>query len=107
MPTRPLRTYVSLKGDRGYTDLTFTGSTAYRLAPLVTPILEPDMTVHQTGKSAAVRIAVEGFQVSEAPEVSMPKVRAAFTACERLIRFYRRHRDTLDRAAAASVEERE
>jgi hypothetical protein len=61
MPARPQRTYVSLKGDRGYTDLTFTGSTAYRLAPLVTPILEPDMTVHQTGKSAAIRIAVEGF----------------------------------------------
>jgi hypothetical protein len=37
----------------------------------------------------------------------MPKVRAAFTASERLIRFYRRHRDALDRAAAASVEEQE
>jgi hypothetical protein len=84
-------------------DLTFTGSAAHLFSPLVQPHLENDMTVHQTGKSAAIRIRVEGFKVSEPPDTVLPKVRAAFAACVRLIRFYRQNREVLDKAASESV----
>jgi hypothetical protein len=103
MPARPRRIYVSFKGDRGFMDLTFTGSAARLFSPLVHPYLENDMTVHQTGKSAAIRIRVEGFEVSEPLGTVLPKVRAAFTACVRLIRFYRQNCKILDKAASESV----
>jgi hypothetical protein len=106
MPTRPRRIYISFKGDRGFIDLTFTGSTAHLFSPLVQPLLEDDMTVHQTGKSAAIRIRVEGFKVSEPTDAMLEKVRNAFSASTRLIRFYRQHRETLDRAASESVQSR-
>jgi hypothetical protein len=44
MPTRPRRIYISFKGDRGFIDMTFMGSTAHLFSPLVQPILEDDMT---------------------------------------------------------------
>jgi hypothetical protein len=103
MPTRPRRIYISFKGDRGFMDLTFTGSAAHLFAPLVRPILEDGMTVHQTGKSAAIRIRVEGFKISEPTNAVLEKVRKAFSASTRLIRFYRQHREALDRAASESV----
>lgn len=99
MPTRPRRIYVSFKGDRGFMDLTFTGSLVRLLAPLVRSFLEADMTVHQTGKSAAIRIRVEGFKIAEPRETVLFKVRSAFEACVRLIRFYRGNREILDKAA--------
>ena len=103
MPTRPRRVYISLKGDRGFIDLTFTSSLARLFSPLVKPLLENDMTVHQTGKSAAVRIVVEGFKVSEPEGAALSKVRAAFAASVRLVQFYRQHRETLNNAAAESL----
>ena len=99
MPTLPKRIYISFKGDRGFMDLTFSDSLAHELIHLVRPLLDPDMTVHQTGKSAAIRIAVDGFKVSESPATAMPKVRAAFIACERLINFYRDHRGEIERGS--------
>jgi hypothetical protein len=103
MPTRPLRIYVSFKGDRGFMDLTFTGCRSFRFEPLAKPLLERDMTIHQTGKSAAIRIKVDKFELSEPWETGQVRVRAAFAACERLIRFYRTHREALDRAASESL----
>lgn len=103
MPTRPRRIYVSLKGDRGFIDLTFTSSLARLLSPLVGPLLENDMSVHQTGKSAALRIVVEGFKVSEPKGAALSKVRAAFAASVRLVKFYRQHRDALNTAASDSL----
>jgi hypothetical protein len=103
MPTRPRHIYVSFKGDRGFMDLTFTGCAARLFSPLVQPHLENDMTVHQTRKSAAIRIRVEGFKVSEPLDTVLPKVRAAFAACVRLIRFYRQNCKILDKAALESV----
>ena len=90
-------------GDHGFMDLTFTGSLARLFSPLVRAVLEDDMTVHQTGKSAAIRIGVEGFRVSLPDEALMSKVRAAFAACVRLIRFYRQNREILDKAASESL----
>ena len=61
------------------------------------------MTVHQTSASAAVRIAVPGFQVSEGFNSALPKLRHAFEASCRLIEFYRRFRSELDRHANAAT----
>jgi hypothetical protein len=102
MPTMPQRFYVSFKGDRGQIDLTFTGSAAHRFHSQTVSILDQDMTVHQTGKSAAIRLQVDGFRTDESWQVAEPKLRAAFAASERLIKFYRANREALDSAAAAS-----
>jgi hypothetical protein len=103
MPTTPRHIYISLKGDRGFMDLTFTSALARLFSPLVKTILEPDMTVHQTGKSAAIRIVVEAFKVSEPNDAVLSKVRAAFAACVRLVRFYRQNKAKLDKAASESL----
>ena len=102
LPTKPRWTYVSLKGDRGRIDLTFTGSRVAPFADAVAPLLEPAMSIHQTGRSAAIRIGVEGFKPSEPLDIGLPKVRRAFAACATLIAFYRLHRKELDEAAQAS-----
>lgn len=102
MPTQPRRIYVRVKGDRGQMDLTFSGSRAEVLHELIQHLLEPDMTVHQTSGSAAVRLVVRGFDISEGVGAGLPRLRNAFVACERLIRFYRENRDELDLAAIRS-----
>ena len=99
MPTMPKRTYIRLKGDRGQIDLTFSNTTAHRFCPLVAGLLGVDMTIHQTAKSAAIRIEADGFEPSDGKEAGIPKVREAFTAAQRLIEFYRLHRSVLERAA--------
>lgn len=103
LPTTPQWTYVSLKGDRGYIDLTFTGSSAAAFFEDVSALLEPGMSIHQTGKSAAIRIEVEGFKTHEPLPTGIPKVRQAFAAAANLISFYRNHRLRLDQAAKNAV----
>jgi hypothetical protein len=103
LPTHPKWIYVSLKGDRGFVDLTFTDSLQRLFSPRVRPFLEDGMEIHQTGKSAAIRIEVVGFEVADPDEAAMSKVRAAFAACVKLIRFYRQNRAALDRAASESI----
>ena len=100
MPTMPRRIYVSFKGDRGYMDLTFSNCVANEFERRIRDILAPNMTVHQTANSAAIRLAVNAFTVSEPLEISMAKVREAFSACETLINFYRNHRVNLMGALA-------
>ena len=102
MPTMPHRIYVSVKGDRGHMDLTFSGAGAHRFHGLVSHLLERRMTVHQTGKSAAIRIQVSGFNPVETFERQVSTVRSAFEACADLIRFYRENRSVLDSACEAS-----
>ncbi len=103
MPTQPRRIYINAKCDRGYMDLTFSACLARLFAPQVGPILGDKMYVQQTGKAAAIRIEVAPFKICELNDAVLAKVREAFEACVRLIRFYRQNRETLDRAAAASV----
>ena len=102
-PKRPRYTSVLLKGSAGFVDLTFTGTLARLFSPLVRSLLEDDMEIYQTGKSAAIRLAAEGFEVGEPDEALMATIRAAFAKCVRLIRFYRQNRDVLDRAASESI----
>ncbi len=103
MPTQPRRIYISFKGDRGFMDLTFTACLARLFLPQVKNILDPRMTIHQTGKSAAIRINVEPFKICEPDDDVLAKVRAAFAGCVWLITFFRQHRETLVKAAGASL----
>ena len=101
MPGR--KVYVLLKGDRGFVDLTFTGSAAAPFAEAVAGLVEPGMSIHATGKSAAIRIVVEGFTPLEPVDEGLSKVRRAFEACSALVTFYRAHRTALDRAARDAI----
>jgi hypothetical protein len=98
MPTRP-RVGVPLKGFLGFIDLTFAGVLSRRFSPLVHPLLHRDMTVHQTGKSAAIRLVVESFKVSAVDEMALSKLRSAFASCVLLIHFYQTNQEVLDKAA--------
>lgn len=102
-PTQPKRIYVSFKGDRGQIDLTFSNTTAYLFQPVITNLLDSDMSVHQTSASAVIRIETTGFRIADGVAVGMPKVRAAFEASSRLIALYRRARVELDQAAKAAT----
>jgi hypothetical protein len=99
MPTQPKRIYVSFKGDRGQMDLTFSNVQAHRFSELVARFLDPDMTIHQTQASTAIRLKVEGFRIDEGLDVALLRAEKAFEVSERLIRFYRQHRSALDEAA--------
>jgi hypothetical protein len=103
LPSKPIWTYVSLKGDRGYIDLTFTGSSVSPFAEAVAPLLEPGMSIHPTGKSTAIRIEVDGFSPLDPLAAGLPKVRRAFAASAALITFYRMHRKELEHAAKAAA----
>lgn len=103
MPTQPRRIYVNCKGAFGQVDLTFSACLAGLFAPRVSAVLERDMYVQQTGKAAAIRIEVPSFEICEPNDAVLMKVRTAFSACVRLIRFYRQNRMLLNEAAAASL----
>jgi hypothetical protein len=102
MPTKPKWTYVAFKGDRGHIDLTFSNVEAARFQLSVAHLLDPDMTVHQTSASSVVRLVVSGFSVPAGIASEEEKVRAALSASERLVTFYRSNRGALDAAATAS-----
>ena len=99
MPTMPKRIYISLKGDRGFVDLTFTKTTAHRFHQQVNAMLTDGMSIHQTGEATAIRVETDGFAMTDEIELGLVRVRSAFSASARLIEFYRRNRDKLDRAA--------
>ncbi len=102
MPTRPVHIYLSFKGDRGFMDLTFSGCAVSLFSQRVQSILEPGMTMHATGRSTAIRITVDAIKVSSPDDAALMRVRAAFAASVRLIRFYRQNRQLLDQAAIES-----
>jgi hypothetical protein len=103
MPTQPRRIYVDCKGGFGHVDLKFSACLARLFAPRVFAVLEKDMHVRQAGKATAIRIEVPSFEVCEPNDEVLTKVRAAFGACVRLVRFYRQNRPLLNEAAAAAV----
>jgi hypothetical protein len=95
--------YVSLKGDKGLIDLTFGNTTAHVFDDRISSLLEEGMTVHQTGEAAAIRIKAPAFHVEDGIEVGLPKVKAAFEAASRLVKFYKGHSKELDQYAAAAT----
>ena len=90
LPTQPKHIYISLKADRGFVDLTFGNTKMPTFVAAVNDLLESKMTVHQTGASSAIRIAVPSFQVADGGDASRPKFVAAFTAASQLIEFLQR-----------------
>jgi hypothetical protein len=57
------------------------------------------MSVHQTGRSAVIRIETDGFTVADGIETGLPKVKKAFEATSQLIALYRRAGAELNQAA--------
>jgi hypothetical protein len=102
-PRRPWEIYVSLKGSKGRMDLTFSGSRNYLMHALVNDLLEPGMSLHQTGKSAAIHLETDPFSISDGPVIGETRIRPALAACARLIRFYRKNKQSLDEAARKSI----
>jgi hypothetical protein len=102
-PRRSKRVVIEFKGHLGQIDLTFGETAAYRFQPLVAHLLDPDMTVHQTGQSAAIRLVTPVISIADGILVGLPKVRAAFEASSRLIALYRLARVELDQRAAKAT----
>jgi hypothetical protein len=103
LPTQPKRVYISFKGDRGQIDLTFGHTAMHLFEPLVSDLLGPGMSLHQTEASSAIRIETEGFRIADGIETGLPRLKAAFEASSRLLSFYRGHRQRLDDAARAAT----
>jgi hypothetical protein len=103
MPTMPKYVYVSLKGDKGEIDLTFGKTTAHVFGDCISSLLEEGMAVHQAGESAAIRIKAPAFHVEDGIGAGLPKVKAAFEAASRLIKFYKGHHQELDQYAAQAT----
>lgn len=102
MPTMPHRIYVSVKGDRGHMDLTFSDAQLHIFVDKVAHLLDPDMTLHQTGKSSAIRLRTECFTPRDGLDTAIMNARTAFAACARLVTFYRRNRIALDAATTVA-----
>ena len=81
--------YVHHKSDKGFVDLTFPDTDANLLRELGQH-LEPDMSIHQTGNSAAIRLEVPRIESFSDFEVERGKVQQALTALSRLLAFYNR-----------------
>jgi hypothetical protein len=101
-PTQPTHIYVSLKGPLGIVDLTFSNTAAYLFRPAIAHLLTPDMSVHQTRRSAAIRIEIDAFTVADGVGAGLLKVKKAFEATSQLIALYRRAGAELDQAAKES-----
>lgn len=103
LPTIPKHVYVSLKGQQGHIDLTFTETTSHLFQPLVKHLLQPDMTVHKPGAAAAIRLKSPSFRIADGIADGLPKVKAAFAASSRLIEFYRTFAVELDQHAKSAT----
>jgi len=103
LPTMPKHVYVSLKGQQGHIDLTFTKTTTHLFKPLVKHLLQPDMTVQKTGAAAAIRLKSPSFRIADGITEGLPRVKAAFAASTRLIEFYRAHSVELNQHAKTAT----
>jgi hypothetical protein len=88
----PKGAYINHKSSHGFVNLTFPYTDAERPKnePILESILEPDIEIEPTGKSAAIRILVppkEDFRCFDDQRVS---VKRAFSAAQRLLDFYTR-----------------
>jgi hypothetical protein len=99
MTTMPKRVSVELKGKSGYVDLTFANTTAHIFYPLVKHLIQPGMTIPQTGAAAAIRLTAPDFAIADGIEIGLPKVKLAFAAAAKLIEFYRSSANGLYRHA--------
>ena len=103
LTTQPKNKYLWIKGSKGFCDLTFDNTTAYKFKNQISEAIPAGITIHQTGKAAVIRMEVLPFAVSEGVEVGLPKVRRAFEACEKLARFYCANQSLIDDGANKST----
>lgn len=90
--------YINHKSSFGFVDLTFRNTNAKLLDndPILKSILEPDMMVEQTGKSAAIRLSVTKIEDFRCFDDQIVIVEKAFIAVQRLLGFYVREQSRLD-----------
>lgn len=105
LPTMPKRVSVEMKGKNGHIDLTFANTTAHVFHLLVKHLMQPGMTVHQTGAAAAIRLTAPEFAIADGIQVGLPKVKLAFAAAARLIDFYRSSAAELNEQANTATPE--
>jgi hypothetical protein len=91
----PKGVYIHHKADRGFVDLTFPDTNAGRIKSFQ-PSLESGMTVHQTGKSSAIRKLVPAIESWSNFTQEVDKVVDAFAAVTELLDFYVNRRTELD-----------
>ena len=91
----PPTVYVAMKAKLGFADLTFAKCDVARLDSATSAIDLGGRTLHQTGKSAAIRATFAPFSVSDGLDVVQSRVRTAFVCCRDLILLYRTHRGAL------------
>ncbi|MGA3056092.1 MAG: hypothetical protein ABSD63_17930 [Candidatus Korobacteraceae bacterium] len=91
----PRGAYINHKSPFGFVDLTFRSTDATRLKALE-PMLEDDMKVHQTHRSAAIRLVVSQISQFSDFEQERPKIAEAFAGVKRLLNFYTRERVRLE-----------
>lgn len=101
-PTQPRRISLDLKAAHGYVDLVFTNTIAHKFEAEIRRILK-GMTVHQTGRSTAIRLTAPPFAISDGLDAGLPKIRLAFGCAAELAAFYRHNRSVLDNAADAAT----
>ena len=87
--------YIHHKAPNACVDLTFPNTTAVFLKA-AQPFLEEGMTIEQTGKSAAIRLAVRPIMQFRDFEQERSKVEEALASARRLLSFYEREHARLD-----------
>lgn len=94
----PRGAYINHKAPSGFVDLTFPNIDARRMkaSSNLASILEPGMTIEQTGKSAAIRLHVPKIEDFRSFEDQATSVEVAFSAVRRLLAFYVRERVKMD-----------
>jgi hypothetical protein len=85
------------KFDRGFVELNFSGwgPRTHELRSHLAPMLDQDMTVERTGKSAAVRLVVPVLEISNCPEIQRIAVEKGITTAGRLLRWMRANESNL------------
>jgi hypothetical protein len=87
--------YIHHKAPNGFVDLTFPYTDADRLRA-AEALLEQDMTLAQTGKSAAIRLQVSTITEFADFELERNSVEEAFESVKRLLTFYLREHARLE-----------
>lgn len=91
----PKNAYINHKAYSGFVDLTFPNTNAELLLPLAA-ILETGMTIHQTGKSSAIRLIVPSIPSFSNFAEQRDRIAVALAAVTRLLDFYVAKRQGID-----------
>ena len=100
----PKGAYIHHKAPWGFVDLAFPNTDAKRLDndQNLKSVLEPEMTIEKTGKSAAIRLRVSKIDDFSCFDDQKASVEEAFSAVRRLLSFCARERSRLEPALLAA-----